>query len=75
MTIKDLIIEQLSQNYDGTRGFDVKTVDFHSLDSWQVARLTYWADSYGYRLPKNANGSKARYFLALLARHANKGSK
>jgi len=28
----------------------------------------------GYREPKNANGSKARYFFAILQRYANKAS-
>lgn len=73
--IKNMIIEQLRQTVDGCEGFDVRTADFHALRSCQVDRLSYWAKSYGYRAPKNANGSPARYFFQLLARHANaKGS-
>lgn len=72
MSIKDLIIDQLSHTYDGTPGFDVKTADFHTLNSWQVSRLTYWATEYKYRKPKNANGSTARCFFYMLQRYANK---
>lgn len=72
MTQKDLIIDQLRSDTSDTPGFDVATTDFHTLSSAQVDRLLHWAKSYGYRKPKNANGSTARYFHQLLARHANR---
>jgi len=42
--------------------------DFHSLNSDAVERITEAADSYKYRKPRNANGSRARYFHAFLCR-------
>ena len=67
-TQKDIIIDQLSLKH----GIDVKADDFHALRSEQVESILHWAKAYGYREPKNANGSKARYFFAMLQRHANK---
>lgn len=46
--------------------------DFHTLDSTQVNRVIMEADQYGYRKPKNANGSRARYFFAFVQRTANR---
>jgi len=46
--------------------------DFHTLDSEQVERLLSVANQFGYRKPKNANGSRARYFHAYLSRLANR---
>ena len=42
--------------------------DFHELRSSQVDDLLRVADQVKYRKPKNANGSRARYFFALLQR-------
>jgi hypothetical protein len=42
--------------------------DFHALRSSQVDTLLTAADHYKYRKPKNANGSRARYFHAYLRR-------
>ena len=42
--------------------------DFHTLDSDTVLQLVDVAKAEGYRRPKNANGSMARYFFAYLAR-------
>lgn len=67
-TQKDIIIEQLSFKH----GIDVKADDFHALRSEQVEGLLHWAKAYGYRKPKNANGSKARCFFTMLQRYANK---
>lgn len=44
--------------------------DFHALPSGTVERLRGEADAYGYRKPANANGSRLRYFHALLIRRA-----
>ena len=44
--------------------------DFHALDSDQVESVIYFADLHKYRRPKNANGSRARYFYAYLERVA-----
>lgn len=42
--------------------------DFHALSSGDVLALLAYADSYGYRAPKNANGSRGRYWHAYLVR-------
>ena len=42
--------------------------DFHALDSDVVCRILEAAVYWGYRKPKNANGSRARYFYAYLSR-------
>lgn len=42
--------------------------DFHSLSSDTVQRIIDAADSERYRTPRNANGSRARYFYARLNR-------
>jgi hypothetical protein len=47
--------------------------DFHALNSYQVECVIQAADSVKYRAPKNANGSRARYFHAYLARTIAKG--
>lgn len=43
---------------------------FHALPSDVVLRIADAARAYGYREPKNANGSRARYFYAYLTRAA-----
>lgn len=45
--------------------------NFHALDSFIVESLLAEADRVKYRRPKNANGSRARYFHAYLTRRAN----
>ena len=45
-------------------------VPFHALPSRNVAALLAWANYYKYREPKNANGSRARYYHAYLVRRA-----
>lgn len=42
--------------------------DFHTLSSSQVDSILAEADRAGYRKPKNANGSRARYFYSLWQR-------
>ena len=44
--------------------------DFHTLSSNQVDMLLRAADQARYRKPKNANGSRARYFHDLMQRRA-----
>jgi len=44
--------------------------DFHSLDSATVESIIAAADSVKYRAPANRNGSRARYFYAMLQRLA-----
>lgn len=48
-----------------------RDTDFHTLPSRQVDRLLEFADLYKYRKPKNANGSRGRYFFAYLQRQRN----
>lgn len=42
--------------------------DFHQLHSTQVNAIVDEARRAGYRKPKNANGSRGRYFFAHLQR-------
>jgi hypothetical protein len=44
--------------------------DFHTLDREQVERLLEEADRTRYQRPRNANGSRARYFHDLMQRRA-----
>lgn len=44
--------------------------DFHTLDSGQAETVLQFADAARYRSPKNANGSRARYYFARLQRRA-----
>jgi hypothetical protein len=46
--------------------------DFAALPSRTVQQLLEWADVCRYRAPKNANGSRGRYFFAYLQRLANR---
>ena len=46
--------------------------DFHALTGDKVTALLSRADFYRYRAPKNANGSRARYFHDFLQRKARK---
>lgn len=46
--------------------------DFHALRHEQVGKLLEAADRAKYRAPKNANGSRARYFHDLLQRRAQR---
>lgn len=45
--------------------------DFHTLGADNVSRILDAADARKYRAPKNANGSRARYFHAMLVRAFN----
>lgn len=45
--------------------------DFHTLPTDTVGRIIEAADARKYRAPKNANGSRARYFHAMLVRAFN----
>ena len=55
-------------NFARTNGKD----DFHTLNSSQVSVLLEFADEFKYRKPKNANGSRGRYFHAYLVRIINR---
>jgi len=44
--------------------------DFFTLSSWQVEKLLEYAVIHKYRKPKNANGSRGRYFHAYVQRKA-----
>jgi len=46
--------------------------DFCTLRSSEVERVLDAADSVKYRRPKNANGSRGRYFYARLTRAINR---
>ena len=47
--------------------------DFYAISSVKVDALLVWADKWQYRKPRNANGSRARYFHAYLQRLASQG--
>lgn len=49
-------------------------VDFHALPANTVERIIDAANEHKYRKPKNANGSRARYFHALLVRFTQRTS-
>lgn len=51
---------------------DLIARDFHTLTSDEVERLLAEADRVKYRKPRNANGSRARYFHAKLQREAER---
>jgi hypothetical protein len=44
--------------------------DFYTLSASQVGALLDYADRHKYRKPRNANGSRGRYFHALIQRRA-----
>ena len=46
--------------------------DFHAISSDKVRNMLGVADFYKYRKPRNANGSRARYFYAYLQRQARR---
>jgi hypothetical protein len=53
--------------------FQIRTdKDFYTLSSAEVHRVLEAADDRKYRKPKNANGSRARYFFAALKRATNR---
>jgi len=45
---------------------------FHALPSDNVDSLLAYADEHGYRKPRDANGSRGRYFHAMLQRLASR---
>ena len=47
-------------------------VDFHALPSDVVEALTAEADAFKYLKPRNANGSRIRYFHARVIRAASR---
>jgi len=47
--------------------------DWQAMDSDQKERVLRAANLIGYRKPKNANGSRGRYFAAYLARALESG--
>lgn len=42
--------------------------NFYMLSVAEVCDVLAQADAYGYRKPRNANGSRARYFFAYVQR-------
>ena len=50
-----------------TYGIDLRK-DFYTLSSSEVAQVLELADLVKYRKPKQANGSRGRYFFAYLQR-------
>ena len=52
-------------------GFDWRT-DWHAMCSDAKEAVLRAADAYGYRKPRNANGSRGRYFAAYVQRAASR---
>lgn len=62
-----------SQAYDLASNYGFRLdVDFHTLSASDVERVIAAADNWRYRAPRNANGSRARYFHAYLQRLARR---
>jgi hypothetical protein len=60
--------------YLDTNGIDIGQ-DFFTLSFFQVLALVEMAKIQRYYKPKNANGSRARYYFAALKRDYNKSRK
>lgn len=63
---------------DSTTAYDILQAcgiplneDFHRLSSETVLKLLDYAKAHKYRTPRNANGSRGRYFHAYVNRKAN----
>lgn len=69
MTEKQKISAQLAAGALNACGVPLGA-DFDTLRRSTVESLLAWADHYKYRAPKNANGSRGRYFHAMLQRRA-----
>ena len=54
-------------------GIDI-TADFSTLPSSAVSVLVEMARKQGYRKPRNANGSRGRYYFAAIQRQYRKQS-
>lgn len=48
------------------------STDFHTLSATAVDNLIAFANDFKYRRPRNANGSRARYFFAFVCRVARR---
>lgn len=57
----------MAKNFYLPNGIDPQA-NFHTLDNFEVCRLLEAAKAIGYRKPKNANGSTARYYFAAAVR-------
>lgn len=62
---------QAAMNAFNSAGIDIHA-DYHTLDSFQSVIIAELARHHGYRKPKNANGSTARYYFAALQRAWNR---
>lgn len=62
-----------NQNYAGLVPSLDLTRDFCTLRASEVERVLEAADLVKYRRPKNANGSRGRYFYARMQRDYAKG--
>jgi len=67
-----MIMENVAQKTLKTFGITFRE-DFHTLRGDQVQALLDEAKAQGYRHPKNANGSTARYFFAAVQRKLKSG--
>ncbi len=56
-----------SRQVEMVHGIDF-TKDFYTLPNSDVVKLVEAADSVGYRKPKNANGSRGRYYFYAVKR-------
>lgn len=59
------VTKEDARNLLRSKGISLKA-DFYTLRSSEVDRLLEVADMMHYRKPKNASGSRGRYFFAYL---------
>jgi len=64
---------EIALNLAAMHGIDLRR-DFFTLSAGDVESVIEAANAHKYRKPRNANGSRARYFFAFLQRAANKES-
>ena len=65
MVIKHKMTKETARAMVRSRGISL-SANFHTLSSSKVSALLEVADLMKYRKPKNANGSRGRYFFAYL---------
>ena len=67
------LTQQIALVIAQANGIDLER-DFFTLSENEVDSVIEAANGWQYRKPRNANGSRARYFFAYLQRAANKES-
>lgn len=71
MSIRDLNAAEILRQCGACRGHG-DYWDFYALPTSSVGAVLRAADAAGYRAPRNANGSRARYFYEALRRQVER---